>query len=235
MKILIVDDESLARERLVRLLNELNIDLNQLTEAENGIQALELLKNHFFDLILLDIRMPEIDGMQVAKTLYKKHQSPAIIFISAYGEYAVDAFGVEAIDYLLKPVRKQRLEQALKKVQMELEKQPEQFISIHERGNIQQLNLARICYFKADQKYVTVHTKEKEYLIEEALKSLETRFTDSFIRIHRNALVARKGLRGIVKNSSGHFCVRLKDCDDLLEISRRHISSIRKLLKNQSQ
>ncbi len=229
MKILIADDEPLARERLIRLLQELDIHLSQITEAENGLQVLDLCEKQPFDLLLLDIRMPEIEGMAVAKKLHKKPPTPAIIFITAYSEYAVEAFGVEALDYLLKPVRKARLEEALKKIPKINPKK--QFIQIHERGNIKQLNIQKILYFKAEQKYVTVYTQEREYLIEESLKSLEKRFLTDFIRIHRNALVAKKAIRGIEKNTKGHFCIRLKSVDVLLDISRRHLATIRQYLK----
>ena len=233
MNILVVDDESLARERLISLIEELD-DKKQfnIQQAENGQVALVLCQQNVFDLLLLDIRMPEIDGMSLAQQLNQQPQKPLFIFVSAYGEYAVDAFGVDAVDYLLKPVRKARLLTALQKaLKKHAKKNQVQFINIHYRGELKKINIEQINYFKAEQKYVIIDTPDQQYLLEESLKSLEQRFSQNYIRIHRNALISKTKLRGIKKNEAGHSCAVLKDCNELLEISRRHLPLLRKFLK----
>lgn len=245
MKILIVDDEQLARERLTRHLNELKEQTAQhfeLFEAENGLVALEKTAQHNPDIVLLDIRMPGMDGIETANKLSELATPPAIIFITAYDEYALDAFDSHAIGYLLKPVRKEKLDKALQaakrlnRVQLQniqpddtpLEKQ---YISARIHSGVRQIDISDIFYFQAEQKYVTVKYREGEVLIEESLKSLESRFADVFIRIHRNALVSRQQLKAIRKDQQGRFLTELKDCPDKIEVSRRHVPDIRKLLK----
>ena len=240
MKILIVDDEPLARSRLKTLVTELEAG-DVVAEAGNGQQALNLCEQYQPDIILLDIRMPGMDGIETANHLSKCESPPAIIFTTAYDEYALQAFDANAIDYLLKPIRKERLHDALDKAKRltqaqntalseASEKQP-LHISARVQGGLRLVNVSDIYYFYAEHKYVTVYYKDGEVLIEEALKSLAEKFTGSFIRIHRNALVARNQLKALERDNSGHFKLVLNDSDIKLDISRRHLPSVRKIMK----
>lgn len=240
MKILIVDDEPLARSRLKILISDLSVG-EVVAEAGNGQQAITLCEQHNPDIILLDIRMPGMEGIEAAHHLNKCEHPPAIIFTTAYDEYALQAFDVNAIDYLLKPIRKERLQEALNKAKRltrvqqdalsEATAQAPAYISARIQGGIRLVNVSDIYYFHAEHKYVTVYYNDGQVLIEEALKSLEEKFSESFIRVHRNALVARDQLKAIERDNSGHFKLILKDIETKLDISRRHLPSIRKLMK----
>lgn len=240
MKILIVDDEQLARERLQRHLTEIDASA-QLFEADNGLTALEQTEKHKPDIILLDIRMPGMDGIETANKLSEQTTPPAIIFITAYDEYALDAFDSQAVAYLLKPVRKEKLAKALQSanrlnraqlqnLQLTNNQPAPQHLSVRIHGGIKQIELSDIYYFLAEQKYVTVKYRDGEALIEDSLKSLEDRFSECFIRIHRNALVAKEQLKAIRKDQQGHFLIELKDCKDKIEASRRHVAAIKDFL-----
>ncbi|MBT5229570.1 MAG: response regulator transcription factor [Methylococcales bacterium] len=243
MKILICDDEAPARERMTNLLSDLGDDYELIGEARNGREAIEQYNILRPDVILIDIRMPVMDGLEAAVHLAKAEVPPTVIFITAYDEHALEAFEANAVDYLLKPVRAQRLEKALLKakslsrpqVQAIAETHDDQSVRTHIcaniRGNLQLIPVSDVIYFKAEQKYVTLRTEELEVLIEEPLKSLEQEFGDAFIRIHRNALISANHLSGLEKYSAGRCLVKLKNTEDRLEVSRRHASSIRKLLK----
>ena len=240
MKILIVDDEQLARERLQRHLQELDARA-ELLQAENGLSALEQTEKHNPDIILLDIRMPGMDGIETANKLSELETPPAIIFITAYDEYALDAFDSQAIAYLLKPVRKEKLAKAiqsarrlnrvqLQNLQLAGSESSKQHLSIRIHSGIRQIELADIYYFLAEQKYVNIKYREGEALIEESLKSLEARFNDTFIRIHRNALISKQQLKAIRKDQQGRYLAELKDIDEKIEVSRRHVAAVRKFL-----
>lgn len=240
MKILIVDDEPLARERLQRHLQEIDSDC-EITEAENGFIALEQCEQHNPDLVLLDIRMPGMDGIETAGKLSKLETPPAIIFTTAYDEYALDAFDAHAIAYLLKPIRKEKLENALQSakqlnrvqlqsIQPEETDTQENYLSVRIHSGLRKIELEDVFYFLAEQKYVSVKYREGEVLIEESLKSLEERFSNTFIRIHRNALIAKKQLKAIRKDQQGRYLTELKDIDDKIEVSRRHVAMVRKFL-----
>ena len=240
MKILIVDDEQLARERLHRLLLEID-SRYELIQAENGLIALEQSEQHNPDIILLDIRMPGMDGIETASKLSALETPPAIIFTTAYDEYALDAFDTQAIAYLLKPIRKEKLDKALQSakrlnrvqlqnIQAEESETQDKYLSVRIHSGVRKIELDDIFYFQADQKYVTVKYREGEVLIEESLKSLEARFSDSFIRIHRNALISKQQLKAIRKDQQGHYLTELKDIDEKIEVSRRHVAEVRKFL-----
>ena len=240
MKILIVDDEQLARERLQRHLQELD-ENSELIQAENGLIALEQSKKHNPDIVLLDIRMPGMDGIETANKLSQLETPPAIIFITAFDEYALEAFDSQAIAYLLKPVRKDKLDKALKsanrlnRAQLQTLKlssgeTQKQYLSVRIHSGVKKIELDDIYCFLAQQKYVTVKYKDGEALIEEPLKSLESRFSDSFIRIHRNALVSKKQLTAIRKDQQDHYLAELKDSKEKFEVSRRHVAMVRKFL-----
>jgi len=240
MKILIVDDEQLARERLQRHLLELDSSY-ELIQAENGLVALEQSKQHNPDIVLLDIRMPGMDGIETATKLSELETPPAIIFTTAYDEYALDAFDTHAIAYLLKPIRKEKLDKALQSakrlnrvqlqnIQTEESETQDKHLSVRIHSGVRKIELDDIFYFQAEQKYVTVIYREGEVLIEESLKSLEARFSETFIRIHRNALISKQQLIAIRKDQQGRYLTELKDVDKKIEVSRRHVAAVRKFL-----
>ena len=242
MKVLIVDDEAPARTRLEDMVGEMD-DCEVCALAANGSEALEMASRHQPDVLLMDIRMPGMDGMEAARHLQAMEQPPAIIFTTAYNDYALQAFETHAVDYLLKPVRQERLAEALlnaqrlTRVQVAALNEAEEQSPVRERicarvrGALQLVPVADIRYFQADQKYVTLCTADMSVLIEETLKALEEEFADQFVRIHRNALVASRYIIGMEKDEEGHACVRLADVDITLEVSRRHAAQIRKLVK----
>lgn len=238
MRCLIVDDEALARQRLGKLLGE--IGLHEVCgEAANGEQALALVNSLNPDTLLLDIRMPGMDGLEVARHLDQMANPPAIIFTTAYADHALQAFEAQAIDYLLKPIDRQRLQQALDKAQrlnqLQLETLNSSSVRTHlcasSRGNLQVIPIEDVIYLQAGHKYVTVCCSDRQILIEESLKALEEEFAGRFLRIHRNALIAQTALRGLEKNSDGHACVVLEGVDERLEVSRRLLPEIRRRLK----
>lgn len=242
MKILIVDDEQLARTRLRGMLRQLN-GYDVVAEAGNGTQALEASQTYQPDVVLLDIRMPGMDGLEAAEHLSKLDTPPAVIFTTAYNDYALSAFKSHAVDYLLKPVRKEQLQQALSaasrlnRAQLQAIGEEEakhaepSHISVRVKGNIQLIPVTSIYFFQAEHKYVTVGYPDGEVLIEDSLITLEKRFSSRFMRIHRNALVAIDHIAALEKDKEGRCHIRLKDCDKLLEISRRHLPAVRKFIK----
>lgn len=241
MKILLVDDEQPARDRLRSLLAEL-APYQTCGEASNGLEALQMVELTQPDIVLMDIRMPGMDGLEAAYRLARLDKPPAVIFITAYGEHALEAFDAHAIGYLLKPVRKEHLQNALAKARTlnraqlsELADGVAEPVSPHicarlgER--IERIPLDSIYYFQADQKYITVRHRNGESLIEQSLSSLEEEFAGQFLRIHRNALVAKVYLAGLEKTVEGHFQVLIEGIGDRLEVSRRHIALVRGFLK----
>lgn len=242
MRILLVDDEALARDRLASLMKELGTAYEVVGEAANGVEALEQFNKHGADLVFMDIRMPGMDGIQAAKLLVQSATPPAVIFVTAYEEHALQAFEAHAVDYLLKPVRKARLEQALEKAQRvtlaQLEalaqvKEQAPQLSISYRGGLWRLPLDKVFYLRADSKYVSVFHTEGESLLEESLKSLESRYSDWLLRIHRNTLVARHALIGLEKGLDGVMRVRLQGCNEGLQVSRRHLPELRRLIRSE--
>jgi len=238
MKVLVVDDEPLARQRLEQILSPME-QISEVLSASNGLQAIEICQQDKPDVVLLDIRMPGIDGLETAQHLSQMEKVPAIIFTTAYDEYALEAFKVSAVDYLLKPVREEKLHQSLLKAcqlnraQLQaIKSQPSGRTNITAKisGNIKLIPVADIFYFQADQKYVTVMHQHGETIIEDTLKELQAEFDAGFIRVHRNALVAKKFISGIHKNNEGHTFVTLNGCDSMVEISRRHLSAVKKLI-----
>ncbi len=238
LTIFIVDDEPPARNRLKELLQDCaqHIPLKLLGEAANGQQALDQLSATPADVVLVDIRMPQMDGIELAQHLNKMSPPPAIIFTTAYDTYAIKAFELHAIDYLLKPIRQQRLLDTLLrartavKIQAEvlrkLTSQARRNLSSHERGKVYLIPIEQVLYLRAELKYITVRTLAREYLIEESLNALEQEFAEIFIRIHRNCLVAKKSIEGFEKlteadTNETHWTVKLKGLSEQLPISRR--------------
>ena len=237
MRIMIVDDEAPARSRLRELLADCAESFPHVVvaDAANGREALDKLSREPADLLLLDIRMPEMDGIEVARHLVNLEPMPAVIFTTAYDVYAIQAFEVNAVDYLLKPVRSERLLAALRKVQQghspkpaqlqKLARQPRANLSVQERGKIILIPVADIIYLKAELKYVTIRTAVREFLLEEPLTDLEEEFAERFIRVHRNCLVAKDRITGFDKvteeGSEPRWLVMLKGVEEKLPVSRR--------------
>lgn len=241
MKILIVDDEPLARSRLNDILSDIgNIEI--VGQAANGQEALEQTALHSPDVVLLDIRMPVMSGLEASQHLAALDSPPAIIFTTACGDHALEAFDTNAIDYLLKPIRRSRLEQALKKAAAlnhtsinainaeasDSGASTRSHVCAHHRGNLILVPVDDIIYFQADHKYIVVRHSQGEVLIDESLKTLEEEFGDDFIRIHRNALVARKHIQTLAKATDGHHYLHLQGIEDGLAVSRRQLSLVRK-------
>ena len=242
LRALIVDDEALARSRLRTLLGDCKLPAALVEgEAANASQAVELLRRQAYDLALLDIHMPGADGLTLAQTLRTLPHPPALVFVTAHAEHAVQAFELEAVDYLTKPVRLERLQQALQKAERLLRSRAEappetagQVLLIQERGRTERVPLAEVLYFKAELKYITVRTAAKTYILDGALSELEEKYGARFLRIHRNALVARRAVRAIEKHEDPEegegWAVRLSGTDELLSVSRRQLSAVREAI-----
>ena len=237
LAVYIVDDEAPARHRLKELINDCQtqISLELVGEASNGVDALEQLSAQHADVVLVDIRMPQMDGIELAQHLNKLEKPPVIIFTTAYDNYAIQAFEQHAIDYLLKPIRLGRLFEALTRaraavpikieVLQELMPEARKNISIHERGKILLIPIDKILFLRAELKYITVRTVDREYLAEEPLGALEKEFSSRFVRIHRNCLVAKAEIESFEKmadeGAESHWAVKLKGLEERLPISRR--------------
>jgi len=239
INVLIVDDEQLARMRLRRLIDDFD-NYQVVGEAENGQQAIDMARSLRPDLILMDIRMPGVDGMQAAKEISEFEPAPAILFCTAYDQYALEAFDRHALGYLLKPVKRAALEQAmehatrLNKAQLTVMEQEEQGGSKHiaaktHRG-VELIPIENIRFFMADHKYVTVYHTDGQTLIDDTLKELEERLGHNFIRVHRNALVQVSSITGLERDSEGQACLVMRDIEDKPMVSRRHVSEIKALL-----
>lgn len=237
LRIFIVDDEAPARNRLRDLLSDCSADipLQIVGEAENGTQAMQLLAQTGTDVVLLDIHMPGADGLAVAQYLAQCHPQAVVIFTTAYDTHALQAFDLNARDYLLKPVRAERLLAALRKVSITAEPQPtRQHLSANERGRVLLVAVEEIICLRAEQKYVAARTLTHTYLLEDSLTSLEQEFPQQFIRIHRNTLVAYHAIAGFaLKERStddgehSGWVVLLKGLDEALPVSRRQYAVIK--------
>ncbi len=235
IRVLIVDDEPLARQRLRRLLTELP-EAEVAGEAGDGATARVLVETLRPDLVLLDIRMPGEDGLEVAKLLGELAEPPVVVFTTAFSEHALAAFEVEAADYLVKPIRREKLQRALARAAERLKDRRGQppSISVHHRGGVHLIPLDDVFYFQADAKYVTAFHRHGEALLELSLKALEDQFGEALVRIHRNALVARARLRGIERDPNGGYRAILEGTDRRPEISRRLASEVRQRLEGVS-
>ena len=236
LRVFIVDDEPPARNRLRDLLNDCNgqLALEVVGEAANGQETLDKLMEVPADVVLLDIRMPQMDGIELAQHLNKLPKPPVIIFTTAYDAYAIKAFELHAIDYLLKPIRLGRLFEALNRARevvpvqietlRELLPEPRKNLSIRERGKIHLIPIEQVLFLRAELKYITVRTTEHEYLIEESLSALEQEFATRFVRIHRNCLIAKDAIAGFEKGGDegeSGWMVKIKGLEEMLAISRR--------------
>lgn len=250
LNVLIVDDEQLARNRLRTLLGDCTQPAATVGgEAKNAVEAMALLQQMQFDAILLDIHMPGCGGLALARSLknlpYFQANPPAIVFITAHAEHAVEAFELTATDYLTKPVRLERLQNSLQKIerfkqsirrlepQNGIEKTNETLV-IQERGTTERIPLSEVLYLKAELKYISVRTALKTHILEGSLNDLETRYPDHFLRVHRNALVATHAMRALEKHldpDEGEcWAVRLSGIDEVLMVSRRQLAAVKEVI-----
>lgn len=249
LRVLIVDDEPPARARLLQVLADAapRVPHEVVGEADNGLKALEAADRLRPDVVLLDIAMPVMDGIETARHLAHRQHPPALIFVTAHDDHALEAFEVHAIDYLMKPVRAERLVAALERVQRLHTHEPRiehmarvvgsvrSHITVSERGRMILVPVADVVYLRAELKYVTIRTPQREYLTEESLTALESEFGDRFVRIHRNALVARAAIEGFQRvrpteegeGGEGHWEALLRGVPERLPISRRQWASVK--------
>ena len=242
LRVLVVDDEALARARLRTLLSDCSEPwADVLAEAANAAQAVSALQREVFDLVLLDIRMPGRDGVTLARDIAELTEPPGVVFVTAHAEHAVQAFEVEAQDYLTKPVRLERLQQALQKVERTIQSRrwlepdkDEEVLLIQDRGRTERVPLSEVVYLKAELKYITVRTLSRSYILDASLSELEERHAAQFMRIHRNALIARRAVRALEKHfdpeEGDGWAVRLNGIDELLAVSRRQLGAVREAM-----
>jgi len=243
LRTLIVDDEPLARSRMRALLADCRSPAADIVaEAANGDSALEQLGTQRLDLVLLDIHMPGIDGLELARNLRSQPDAPAVIFVTAYAAHAVTAFELEAVDYLTKPVRVERLQQALQKVARYLHdrrpagaQEPQDVLLILDRGRTERVPLSEVLYLKSEFKYLTVRTAQRSHIFDGSLSDLEERYPKRFVRVHRNALVARAAIRALEKYDDGEeaegWALRLDGIPEPVVVSRRQLPTVREVLK----
>lgn len=240
-RLLVVDDEPLARERLRQLLAEPGGE-DVVGEAGSGLEALAACEALQPDIVLLDIRMPGMDGLETARHLACLPRPPAVIFTTAYDEHALAAFDTHAVDYLLKPVRRERLQAALQRARLLTApglagiaqirgSAPRTHFSASSKGGLRVVPLPDVLYLQADQGYVTVRHRHGELLIEDSLRALEDEFGASFLRIHRNTLVAFAQVAGLEREADGNFSIRLRECAERLPVSRRLVGEVRRALR----
>jgi two-component system response regulator AlgR len=242
LKVLIVDDELLARSRLRTLLGDCTAPTASVeAEAANASQAMEWLQRQPVDVALIDIHMPGADGLSLAQTLRTLPNPPAVVFVTAHAEHAVQAFELDAVDYLTKPVRLERLQASLQKVErlMQAERRlapdfPQEVLIIQDRGRTERVPLAQVLYLKAELKYITVRTQAKSYILEGSLNELEEKYPARFMRIHRNALIAKPAVRALEKHYDAEegegWAVRLDGIEERLFVSRRQLAAVRALV-----
>jgi len=239
----IADDEAPARERLKELLGDIASDVptRVVGEAGNGLETMERVPASGAQVLLLDIEMPGLSGLELARHLTRLEGAPAVVFVTAHDRHAVEAFELNALDYVMKPVRAARLAAALKKAQAAGAPSPErlvradararEYLSVTERNRIVLVPVRDVVYFKAELKYVTLRTREREHLVEESLVALEGEFADRFVRIHRNCLAARSAIRGFERAATAeedaHWLVVLDGVPERLPVSRRQWAAVR--------
>ncbi len=243
LQVLVVDDEPLARARMATLLADCTQPLAQCwQQAANAVQAMEALQYQRFDVLLLDIHMPGTDGLALARNIASLPSPPALIFVTAHAEHAVEAFDLEAVDYLTKPVRLERLQVALQKAQRFLQSRSanpvedaaQEVLIIQDRNRTERVPLSDVVYFKAELKYITVRTTKRNYILDGSLGELEEKYGGRFMRVHRNALIAKRAARALQKHHDPEegegWALRLDGVDELIFVSRRQLSAVREML-----
>ena len=245
MKIFLVDDEEPSRERLKELLADIagEVPTELVGEGRNGLDALERIPGSGAEVALLDIQMPGMGGLEVARHLAALETPPAVVFVTAHDRHAVEAFELNALDYLLKPVRAARLATALRKAAAagapgrerlaRAASAAREYLSVAERHRIALVPVRDILFLRAEQKYVTVRTREREHLIEESLTALEREFAERFVRIHRNCLVARAAIRGFERSTGddeAQWLVVIDGSGERLPVSRRQWPLLREIV-----
>jgi len=243
IRIFIADDEAPARDRLRELLGDIAAELQTrvVGEAANGLEAIERVPSSGAEVLLLDIQMPGMGGLEVARHLATLEHSPAVVFVTAHDRHAVEAFDLNALDYLMKPVRAERLAAAIRKASVPEKARlanaanaPREYLSVAERHRIALVPVRDIVFLRAEQKYVTVRTREREHLLEESLVALERELADRFVRIHRNCLVARAAIRGFERSGEDadepRWQIVLDGIAERLPVSRRQWPTLRSLL-----
>jgi len=246
LRLLIVDDEHLARLRLRSLLEDLaqEMALDIVGEAANAKEALAWLGANDCDVALLDIRMPGPDGLKLAADLKSRPRAPSVIFVTAHGEHALNAFELDAVDYLTKPVRLERLRNGLTRVAQRRAGTPadaadNDVLVVNDRGRVVRVPVGDVLYLKAELKYVTLRTAEHSYVLDDALADLERRLGDRFLRVHRNALVALRAVRALerraIEGDEEGWAVRVAPLDEWLAVSRRQVAAVREALSNQRE
>jgi two-component system, LytTR family, response regulator AlgR len=240
MHVLIVDDEHLARLRLRTLLDDMAGTLAPLTWADvaDADAALAALREQPADVVLLDIHMPGRDGLKLAAALKSLPLPPAVVFVTAHAEHAVQAFELQALDYLTKPVRRERLLAALQRVPppAAAPTAPEPVLVVSDRGRVLRLPVRDVLYLKAEQKYVTLRTQSHAYVLDDSLNDLEERLGVAFIRVHRNALVAVAAVRALEQRAGADeggegWAVRVAPLDEWIAVSRRQVGAVRAALE----
>jgi two-component system response regulator AlgR len=244
LRTLIVDDETLARSRLRALLADCRTPAAEVVgEAANGADAQAQLLTADLDLVLLDIHMPGIDGIELARSLRQRPGAPAVVFVTAHAAHAVTAFELEAVDYLTKPVRAERLQQALQKAARSLRDRrgpmanvPQEVLLIQDRGRTERVLLSDVLYLKSEYKYLTVRTAARSHIYDGSLAEFEERYPARFVRVHRNALVARQAIRALQKYDDGEdaegWALRLDGIPEPVVVSRRQLAAVREALKD---
>ena len=242
MRVLIVDDEKLARSRLQAVLADCStLPELQISEAADALQAMRILEQQPIDLIFLDIHMPGASGLSLAREIRHLPQVPQIIFVTAHAEHALQAFDLDAIDYLTKPISSARLQKALEKVSRvqqareQMAQAPEKTLIIHDRGRMLRVPLAEVLYFKAELKYITVRTAQATYILDGSLTEIEQDYGAGFMRVHRNALVAKRAITTLEKHHDEEYgegwAVRLQGIAEPIAISRRQLVNVRSAIQ----
>jgi two-component system response regulator AlgR len=249
LRVLVVDDEELARLRLRGLVDECPVPrANVVGEAANVSQALVWLATQQCDVLLLDVQMPGRDGTQLAAELRGQDRSPAVVFVTAHAEHAVKAFDLDAVDYVTKPVRRERLQAALQRAAQRLalpapetspEMEEEPVLVVSDRGRVVRVPMSEVLYLKAELKYVTLRTPQRTYVLDDSLAELEERLGPRFLRVHRNALVSRKAVRALERrvlsgegddDAGEAWAVCVAPVEEWLAVSRRQVAAVREAL-----
>lgn len=248
LRVFIVDDEELARLRLRSLLADVETPRAEAVgEAATATQAMSWLAQHECDVVLLDIQMPGVDGTRLAAELREQPQAPAVVFVTAHAEHAVKAFELDAIDYLTKPVRRERLQAALARVVERQRLRPaaaeadatDPVLVVNDRGRVTRVPVSEVLYLKAELKYVTLRTARHTYVLDDSLAELEDRLGQRMLRVHRNALVARHAVRALERRAlpgeedddgKEGWAVRIVEVDEWLAVSRRQVAAVREAL-----